>query len=104
MNDDHDLDLEEEEEQPRRSNAPWIICPTCSGDGHHCRNLGAYSMEEFNETFSYEEQEDYFSGAYDTPCGTCSGSGKIRDDEQHWSKHSAQLQYESGRNDAGEPL
>ena len=99
---DEEDDLDEER-QPI-STAPWIICPTCSGDGHHCRNLGAYSREEFDREFSPEVQEYYFNGAYDSTCETCSGSGKIRDDDKHWSRHSAQLNLERGVNDAGEPL
>lgn len=87
---------------------PWIICPTCGGEGKHSRALGSFTREEFDRDFTYEEQEAYIDGAYDQICGTCSGSGKVREhDENAWANHARALAYDrhGGRfNDAGEPL
>lgn len=90
--------------QQRHDRAPWVICPTCRGDGKHSRNLGAYTQEEFDEQFSPEEQEDYFNGVYDTTCNTCHGTGKVRDVQESYTRHQDQLNWERGVNDAGEPL
>lgn len=89
------------------SRGKWIICPTCSGDGAHSRALGAITEEDRERDWSHDEWEDYMNGGYDTTCDTCSGSGKLRDDEEGWAKHEAQLRSErfDGRfNEAGEPL
>lgn len=73
---------------------PWIICPTCEGDGTHSRNLGSFSAEEFCRDFSEEERQDYFNGAYDSQCGTCEGLVKVRDNEESESRHDRQLRHE----------
>lgn len=80
--------------QKLQSKAPWIICPTCSGDGKHSRNLGSFSADQFNAEFSDDEQEAYFSGAYDSRCDTCNGSGKVRDEEEFHERHEHQLRAE----------
>lgn len=88
-----------------RNMSAWIICPTCSGDGSHSRDLGSFTVDEFNEAFDDEEQEMYFSGAYDRCCETCGGSGKIReDDEDADYRAERRRMYEKGVNDAGERL
>ena len=83
--------------------SPWIICPTCSGDGKHSRALGSFTMEEFNEAFDPDEQEAYMAGAYDQTCDTCSEAGKVRE-TTGLLRHAHQLANESGFNDAGERL
>jgi DnaJ-class molecular chaperone len=58
----------------------WCICDTCDGHGSHSQHLGAYTSSEFDEAFGTpEEQEDYMSGAYDRPCHSCNGTGKVWD-------------------------
>ena len=57
--------------------AHWEICSCCNGEGKSSAYLGAYSREEFEESFDYEEQEAYFNGDYDRACETCKGSGKV---------------------------
>lgn len=95
----------EAQEAYRRKDAraPWIICPTCSGDGWHSRNLGSFTREEFDYTFSPDEQDAYIRGEYDSLCQTCEGTGKVRSNEETWRRHNAQLNYERGCNEAGEP-
>ena len=101
---EEDMEPEEPEEEPTPRHDPWIICPTCSGDGHHCRHLGAYTMEEFDEAFpDAEDREDYFSGVYDKTCETCAGAGKVRQ-SVGLKRHEQVLRNESGFNEAGEPL
>jgi len=56
----------------------WEICSHCDGEGHNARHLGAYTREEFDESFDYDEQEAYFRGDYDRTCEHCRGSGKVR--------------------------
>lgn len=57
--------------------AHWEICSACRGEGMSSAYLGAYTREEFDQEFDYEEQERYFAGEYDRPCEVCEGSGKI---------------------------
>lgn len=57
--------------------AHWEICSCCNGEGKSSAYLGAYSREEFDREFDYEEQERYFAGEYDRPCEECRGSGKV---------------------------
>lgn len=88
-----------------RDTSPWMICPTCEGEGRHSRDLGSFTMSEFNECFDDpDDRAAYFDGAYDTCCATCGGSGKIR--ESQIGGHLAQLEreriHETGRNSAGE--
>ncbi len=55
------------------------VCSRCNGEGSHLTpSIGehAYSQEEFEESFSTdEEQEAYFTrgGAYDVTCEVCGG-------------------------------
>lgn len=87
---------------------PWVICPTCSGDGHHCQHLGSYTQEEFYDAFDDEESRQmYFDGGYDKTCHTCEGSGKIRSNDKQAGyrlQHEREQERirETGRNDAGE--
>lgn len=37
--------------------SPWIICPTCSGDGKHSQHLGSYTQSEFDGAFDPDEQD-----------------------------------------------
>lgn len=83
---------------------PWIICPTCMGEGNHSRDLGCITQEDRDRDWSPDEWEDYLEGAYDRVCGTCGGSGKVRESEEVWRRHNLQLCFERGVNDAGEPL
>lgn len=52
---------------------PFIICPTCSGHGHHAQALGVINPRDF----SSEELTDYFSGKLDEPCNRCESTGKL---------------------------
>lgn len=60
---------------------PWMICPTCHGNGSHSLRFGAISMEDFERDWDPDEREDYMAGRYDETCGTCRGTGKIREGE-----------------------
>lgn len=98
---------EYDDEVSKPDHSPWIICPTCDGEGHHSRHLGSFTMSEFNECFDDEEsREGYFSGRYDQSCNTCQGTGKIR--ESQWDRHYEEERrfrmLETGRNEAGEPI
>ena len=69
--------------------AKMEVCSRCQGYGTHLTpSIGehAYSMEEFEESFSTdEEKEDYFTrgGAYDVSCEVCDGKRveEVVDDE-----------------------
>lgn len=87
----------------------WMICPNCDGEGRHSRHMGSFTMSEFYECFEEQEDRDaYFAGAYDQPCYTCRGTGKVReDDEEAFIRlerdREQELIAETGRNSAGEP-
>lgn len=56
----------------------FTVCPRCEGHGTHLHpDIGghAYTSEEFNESFDYEEREEYFrhGGRYDVACEECNG-------------------------------
>ena len=91
--------------------SPWVICPTCSGDGHHAKHLGSFTATEFNDYFEDEDDRDaYFNGDYDRMCQTCRGSGKLREAElaaameEEDRRDRRQRMAETGRNEDGEPL
>ena len=77
--DDAEADCDAENEEPRR--AAWIICPECEGEGKSSAYLGAYTAEEFAESFDADEAEEYFAGNYDRQCDCCGGTGKIKEDK-----------------------
>lgn len=57
--------------------ALWCICHQCEGEGQSSAYLGAFTctdMRDMDDDF----REDYFAGAYDRPCETCKGSGKLQ--------------------------
>lgn len=99
---------EDEIETPRPTGA-WIICPDCSGDGHHAKHLGDFTMSEFEDCFDDpDDREAYFGGAYDRTCSTCGGTGKIREDDEDAlarfeNQNERDLIARTGRNSAGEP-
>lgn len=96
-----------DEDLPQIDKSPWIICPMCDGNGHHCKHLGSFTMSEFNETFDDpEDREAYFAGAYDKRCETCGGDGKIRESqlEDYYEEVRRLNMLESGRNEFGEPI
>ena len=58
------------------------VCSRCEGYGTHLNpSIGehAYTREEFEESFDYEEQEEYFKrgGRYDVTCEECRGKRVI---------------------------
>lgn len=55
--------------------APWIICPRCKGDGR-VDTQGVVDPADFDD----ESREFYLHGKYDTHCGHCKGTGKVRED------------------------
>lgn len=93
--------------------AHWEICPHCQGNGSSSAYLGAFSREEFDHEFSYEEQEAYFNGEYDRPCEECEGQGKrlvLNEDEltdeqreelQSYYDYKAELRYEKQLRERG---
>jgi len=52
---------------------PFIICPTCSGHGHHTNTLGVINPDDF----SPDELDDYFAGRLDEACTRCDSTGKL---------------------------
>jgi hypothetical protein len=90
--------------------AKYEVCGRCHGEGTHLiPSIGeyAYSMEEFFEAFSDEEDRDeYFrrGGKYDVTCLTCKGQRVILviDDEQCSGdqKEVLEVYYEQEREDA----
>lgn len=79
---------------------PWIICPTCSGEGKSSRHLGVVNPDDFSD----DDWDYYLAGGYDVQCHVCSGTGKVRDSPEVWLQHNRQLALERGVNDAGERL
>jgi len=61
----------------------WSICPTCQGDGKSSAHLGAFSADEFHESFDDEEAERYIHGEYDRQCDRCQGTGKVSAEAVH---------------------
>jgi len=56
------------------------VCPMCSGKGKHVHpdiDGHGISMDEWNDEWSYEEQEAYMSGGYDVTCYECNGKRVI---------------------------
>jgi hypothetical protein len=54
----------------------WAICPKCDGHGHHSRDFGAITADEWiGPDWDDDSRESYLRGDYDRPCG-CSG-GKV---------------------------
>lgn len=52
----------------------WEICECCSGDGTHALHGIVIDPSEWD----YEEMDDYMSGRYDTACGECNSTGKLK--------------------------
>lgn len=55
----------------------WSICDCCRGDGAHALYGIAIVADDWNEWHD-DEKSDYLTGAYDTSCGECGGTGKVR--------------------------
>jgi DnaJ-class molecular chaperone len=53
-----------------------IECTYCQGRGSHCRHLGAFTQEGFDEAFDEQGKRDYLDRLYDKPCERCEGTGK----------------------------
>lgn len=57
----------------------WEICSTCDGEGHHSREFGAISSDDwYGPDWDDESRETYLSGGYDKRCEDCQGTGKCR--------------------------
>jgi DnaJ-class molecular chaperone len=83
--------------------SPWIICPTCMGEGKSSRHLGVIDCDEWDA----DEFADYLEGAYDQTCTTCNGTGKVREGEgyeRHERTLRAERYLERGLNADGEPI
>lgn len=72
-----DEDTNEEFRAPTKLPMKWEICHCCSGNGSHALHAIAITADEWDE-WDYDSREDYFSGVYDTACGECNGSGKLK--------------------------
>lgn len=82
-------------EQEFRIPAKWEICDDCEGDGTVLRDglRGvAFTQEEMNEDPDFAES--YFSGAYDVPCQTCTGSGKVKVPDERRAKPEVLARYQ----------
>lgn len=57
----------------------WVICWRCEGHGKvdHPAFSNGITSSEWAE-WEPEERQNYFNGAYDVPCDTCKGSGKVK--------------------------
>lgn len=56
--------------------ARYEVCPTCDGKGQHVNpsiDSHGITSDEWDNEWSFEEQEQYMAGAYDVPCYECSG-------------------------------
>lgn len=71
------LMVRDEADNPVSIPGSWVICHHCKGSGGSSAYLGAFSRDEFEEAFDYDEREAYFRGDYDRPCEFCGGSGKV---------------------------
>ena len=51
----------------------YEVCQTCRGTGFYTDpNVDSHGITQDEwEHWSSDEQENYFNGAYDTPCATC---------------------------------
>jgi len=57
-------------------------CEDCRGRGTRTLHGIAITSDEFNgPDWNQEMRDDYFSGAYDTRCEMCGGTGKIDPEE-----------------------
>ena len=65
--------------------AKFVICNVCNGKGTHSLAVDGHGItaEEWNNEWSYEEQEMYMRGEYDQRCEACEGSGKLT--EPNWA-------------------
>lgn len=55
-----------------------IVCPTCSGKGHHVNpsiDANGLSSDDFDADPDF--REDYFGGAYDVQCYECGGKNVV---------------------------
>lgn len=52
----------------------WEICDCCQGNGTHALRGFVIDPSEWES----EEMDDYMNGAYDTACGECNGTGKLK--------------------------
>lgn len=79
----YEFDNDEGEVEVLEVPMKWEICDYCRGSGGSSSYLepegGGFTMSEFQEAFpDPEDQDAYFSGAYDRQCEECRGSGKVR--------------------------
>jgi hypothetical protein len=61
----------------------WQICDECHGEGMSlCDSLRGVAITESDRgpggDWGPDEMREYFSGGYDTQCGSCRGAGKVR--------------------------
>lgn len=57
--------------------ARWIICPCCQGEG--ARNMmGLVHRDDWEG----EDWEQYLGGGYDSTCRDCQGSGKMLSEDE----------------------
>jgi RecJ-like exonuclease len=61
-----------EEEIPTK----LALCNTCDGKGYQALHGIALTQDDLAD-WSQEEKETYMDGGYNTPCGTCRGTGRI---------------------------
>jgi hypothetical protein len=75
-----DMDSKDGDTETVKLTAKWAICQTCSGSGKTSRHVecdgGGFTSEEWNEQ-DEDFRRDYMSGAYDRPCETCDGLGRV---------------------------
>jgi RecJ-like exonuclease len=64
--------------------ARWIICQACDGHATTTAHIepdgGGFTASEWRDACDENEdfEHDYFSGAYDRPCPSCAGKGRVQ--------------------------
>jgi hypothetical protein len=79
----------------------YVVCPTCEGRGSHVDpgvDRHGLSREDFDADPDF--REDYFSGAYDVPCGQCQGLRVVPDVNEATTKPAILAAYHAAVADA----
>lgn len=65
--------------EPEQVPAKFDLCPLCSGRGRHSLSVDGHGItqSEWENDWSFEEQETYLRGGYDSTCEECQGKRVI---------------------------
>ena len=87
-----DEDCSEEIEVPIK----FEVCQTCNGKGSHVNpsiDSNGISSEEWDNDWSFEEQEMYMNGGYDVTCYECNGKRVVPEIDEDITSHSILARY-----------